>query len=222
MKCVLKFHDDNLLMNKKRHTPQPSVDEHAPVVLLLVDVINDFAFPEATKLLRQAIPAAKQIAALKKRLQGHKVPSIYVNDNFGRWRSDFKTQVERCTVGCAVGAPVAQALRPGENDYFVLKPRHSGFYASALEVLLQSLGAKKLIITGFAADICVLFTANDAYMRDYEIIIPADCIASETISAKQTACRQMKRFLRADMRLSNRLRFESGSVKKQRIRTASS
>jgi nicotinamidase-related amidase len=213
MKCVLKFHGDNLLMNKKRHTPQPSVDEHAPVVLLLVDVINDFAFPEATKLLRQAIPAAKQIAALKKRLQGHKVPSIYVNDNFGRWRSDFKTQVERCTADDAVGAPVARVLRPEENDYFVLKPRHSGFYASALEVLLQSLGAKKLIITGFAADICVLFTANDAYMRDYDII-PADCIASETISAKQTACRQMKRFLRADMRLSNRLRFDSGSVKK--------
>jgi nicotinamidase-related amidase len=181
--------------------------EHAPVVLLLVDVINDFAFPEGTKLLRHAIPAAKRIEALKKRLQKHNIPSIYVNDNFGRWRSDFKKQVERCTAGCAVGAPVAQALRPGENDYFVLKPRHSGFFASALEVLLQSLGAKKLIITGFAADICVLFTANDAYMRGYEIVIPADCIASETTSAKQTACHQMKRFLRADMRRSDHLHF---------------
>jgi nicotinamidase-related amidase len=196
-----------ILMNKKRPIPQPSMDEHAPVVLLLVDVINDFAFPGATKLLRYAIPAAKRIAALKKRLQRHKILPIYVNDNFGRWRSDFKTQVERCTAECAAGAPVARVLRPGENDYFVLKPRHSGFYASALDVLLQSLGAKKLIITGFAADICVLFTANDAYMRGYEIIIPADCIASETTSAKQTACHQMKRFLRADVRLSNSLRF---------------
>jgi hypothetical protein len=139
-----------------------------------------------------------------------------VNDNFGRWRSDFKTQVERCTAECAVGAPVARALRPGENDYFVLKPRHSGFYASALEGLLQSLGAKKLIITGFATDICVLFTANDAYMRGYEIIIPADCIASETASAKQTACHQMKRFLRADIRRSDNVRFDREEYLKSR------
>jgi nicotinamidase-related amidase len=108
-------------MNKKCPISQPSLDERAPVVLLLVDVINDFAFPQATKLLRHAIPAAERIAALKKRLQRHNVPSIYVNDNFGWWRSDFKMQVERCTAECAVGAPVARALRPGENDYFVLK-----------------------------------------------------------------------------------------------------
>ena len=71
------------------------------------------------------------------------------------------------------GAPVAICCS-GEDDYFVLKPKHSGFYASSLDVLLKNLGAKKLIITGFAADICVLFTANDAYMRDFEVIVPAD------------------------------------------------
>lgn len=191
---------------EKAGNPPSFVAGKSPVVLLLVDVMNDFAFPEARQLLKHALPAAKKIAALKSRLRRKKIPAVYVNDNFGRWRSDFKSQVERCIAEESLGAPVARMLVPAEDDYFVLKPKHSGFYASSLEVLLESLGAKKLIITGFAADICVLFTANDAYMRDYEVMVPADCIAAETTAAKQRACQQMKRFLRADIRSSDKLR----------------
>jgi len=65
------------------------------------------------------------------------------------------------------------------------------------------LGARKLIITGFAADICVLFTAKDAFMRDYKVHVPADCVAAE---AKRGACAQMRRFLRAKTTASVRLR----------------
>jgi nicotinamidase-related amidase len=185
-------------MKRQHHRPAHFAAEKAAVVLLLVDVINDFAFPEAPLLLRYALPAARRIAWLKAKCRQRQIPAIYVNDNFGRWRSDFKNQVERCTAEDSTGAPVARMLIPAEDDYFVLKPKHSGFYASSLDVLLTSLGARKLIITGFAADICVLFTANDAYMRDYEVTVPMDCIAAETISAKRTACAQMKRYLRAD------------------------
>ena len=128
-----------------------------------------------------------------------------MNDNFGRWQSDFKKQVERCVSEDSVGAPVARLLIPAEDDYFVLKPKHSAFYSTSLDVLLSYLGAKKLVVTGFAGDICVLFTANDAYMRDYELIVPSDCIASETAAANRNACQQMKRFLRADIRPSRQL-----------------
>jgi nicotinamidase-related amidase len=191
----------------KRPPRDGTTNEKSSVVLLLVDVINDFDFPEAPKLLKHALPAARKIAALKKRLRAQNIPAVYVNDNFGRWRSDFRTQVERCIGMDAKGAPVASLLIPAEDDYFVLKPKHSGFYASSLDVLLKNFGAKKLIISGFAADICVLFTANDAYMRDFEVIVPADCTASETIDAKRRACAEMKRFLHADIRPSNKLRF---------------
>jgi nicotinamidase-related amidase len=158
------------------------------------------------QLLRFALPAARRIAALKKRLRARGVPTIYVNDNFGRWQSDFKKQVERCVSDECLGAPIARFLIPSEDDYFVLKPKHSGFYSTSLDVLLSYLGARKLIIAGFAADICVLFTANDAYMRDYELVVPSDCVASETAAANRNACRQMKRFLRADIRSSRMLR----------------
>lgn len=193
----------------KPRDPHGVAPDRSRSVLLLVDVINDFNFPEGQQLLRYALPAARRIAALKKRLRARGIPAIYVNDNFGRWRSDFKKQIERCVSDDCAGAPVARLLNPSENDYFVLKLKHSGFYSTSLDVLLSYLGACKLIITGFAGDICVLYTANDAYMRDFELIVPADCIASETTVANRAACRQMKRFLRADVRASRDIRLAS-------------
>ncbi len=177
------------------------------MALLLVDVINDFDFPQGAKLLHFALPAARRIAALKKRLRHRGVPAIYVNDNFGRWQSDFKKQVARCISDEAPGAEVARLLIPANDDYFVLKPKHSAFFSTSLDVLLSYLAARKLIITGFAADICVLFIANDAYMRDYELMVPGDCIAAESAAARRGAILQMKRFLRANTRPSTAIRI---------------
>ena len=191
----------------KPRDPHGAAPEQSRSALLLIDVINDFEFPEARQLLRFARPAARRVAALKKRLRKHGIPAIYVNDNFGRWRSDFRRQVDRCLSDDCAGASITRLLAPAENDYFVLKPKHSAFFSTSLEVLLSYLGAKKLIVTGFAGDICVLFTANDAYMRDYELIVPADCIASETAAANTSACHHMKRFLHADVRPSRTLRL---------------
>ena len=189
----------------KTRDPHGVAPERSDLVMLLVDVINDFDFPKSNKLLRFALPAARRIVALKKRLRKRGVPAIYVNDNFGRWQSDFKKQIERCISEDAPGAAVARLLIPAEDDYFVLKPKHSAFFCTSLDALLSYLGARKLIIMGFAADICVLFTANDAYMRDYELLIPSDCIAAETAAARRNASQQMKRFLKADIRASRRL-----------------
>jgi nicotinamidase-related amidase len=185
--------------------PHGCAPDSSETVLLLIDVINDFNFPTAAKLLRHALPAARRIAALKKRLSESGIPAVYVNDNFGRWRSDFRSQVQRCLTEGG-GAEVSRLLMPGENDYFVLKPKHSGFYCTSLEVLLHYLGAKRLILTGFTADICVLYTAHDAYMRDYQLFVPSDCVACETAEANRLACAHLKRFLKADIRPSRLIR----------------
>ena len=165
--------------------------------LLLIDVINDFDFVGSGDLLRFALPAARQIARLKKRLAAKGVPVIYVNDNFGHWQSDFKEQIERCLGPESGGREVASQLLPGRQDYFVLKPKHSGFFSTSLDVLLGFLGIETLILTGFAADICVLYTANDAYMRDYRLIIPTDCVAGETKAKTAAALGHMKTLLKA-------------------------
>jgi nicotinamidase-related amidase len=198
-----------------RAMPARSPDLHgnAPdksnVALVLIDVINDLEFPEADQLLDFALPMARQIAALKKRAQAARVLVIYVNDNFGRWRSDFRAQVEHCLHDCVRGQPIVELLRPGEDDYFVLKPKHSGFFATTLDVLPRYLEVESLILTGIATNICVLFTANDAYMRDFQLLVPADCVASNTAAENEHALKQIHQVLKADIAPSSSISFDS-------------
>ncbi len=169
-------------------------------VLLLIDVINDFDFPEKDQLLSCALETAQRIASLKRHLRKSGVPAIYVNDNFGRWKSDFAAQIDHCLKADGDARAIVELLRPEEDDYFVLKPMHSGFFSTNLEILLRHLKAETLILTGFAGNICVLFTANDAYMREYKISVPSDCIASNTEAENQFSLEQMERILKADVR----------------------
>ena len=188
-----------------------NLDGNAPdkseVAMVLIDVINDLEFPEGDQLLETALPAARNIARLKERAREAKVPIIYVNDNFGRWRSDFKKIVDRCLHDDVRGRPIAELLVPDEDDYFVLKPKHSGFFSTTLDLLLEYLGVRTLIVAGFAGNNCVLFTANDAYMRDYHLIIPADCTASNTPDDNENALQQMQQVLKADIKPSTEIDF---------------
>jgi len=186
-----------------------------PTALLIIDMINKLDFPEGKRLLRQARKAALAIQALRLRFHRLGQPVIYVNDNFGRWRSDLKHLVEHCSQG--KGRKIIDLLRPDEDDYFVLKPKHSGFFSSTLETLLRYLGAKKLVITGIAGNYCVLFTANDAYMRDYELIVPSDCTVSNTSRENREALGLMRKYLKADTRPSAKVRF--GKLKKKSRRS---
>jgi len=147
---------------------------------------------------------AKNLLRLKQRAYKAGVPVIYVNDNFGRWKSDFRRTLEHCT-RYGRGRDVVTLLRPEENDYFVLKPKHSGFFSSALETLLRYLQTQTLILTGIAGNFCVLFTANDAYMRDFNLFVPSDCSVSNTKRENDSALRLMKKFLKADTRPASRI-----------------
>lgn len=182
-----------------------NVPDHSELALLLIDVINDMEFPEGDQLIEFALPAARRIAELKERAYALSIPVIYVNDNFGRWRSDFKAQLEHCLRDNVRGREIVELLHPKEEDYFVLKPKHSAFYSTSLDILLRYLRAETLIITGFAANICVLFTANDAYMRDFELFVPSDCVASNTADENNYALDQMMRILKADVTPSSEL-----------------
>jgi nicotinamidase-related amidase len=192
-----------------------SAPDKSEVALLLIDVINDLDFPEANQLLRYARPMAKKLSRLKQRAKEAGVPVIYVNDNFGRWRSDFRRQVQHCLRDGSRGHEIVSLLQPDEDDYFVLKPKHSGFFSTTLETLLHYLGSRKLILTGIAGNFCVLFTANDAYMRDYDLIIPSDCTVSNTADENREALALMRKFLKADTRPSTKLRLPRVRKKKR-------
>jgi nicotinamidase-related amidase len=148
---------------------------------------------------------ARRIARLKQRARQARVPIVYVNDNFGKWQSDFTRTVRHCLAAKSRGRNVTKTLKPSRDDYFVLKPKHSGFFSTTLETLLRYLGAETLILTGIAGNFCVLFTANDAYMRDYALFIPEDCCVSNSARENEEALGLMRKFLKADTRKSDEI-----------------
>jgi nicotinamidase-related amidase len=188
-----------------RGNPRPNRNDRKSHCLILVDVINGFDFEGSQGLVRSAERAAPQIERLAARARARGVPVIYVNDNFGRWRSDFKSTIDACVSPDQPGRRVSQRLRPHRDDYFVLKPQHSGFYCTTLELLLNHLGADTLVIAGFATNLCVLFTATDAYMRGYSVVVPADCTASNTPALTRAALSHVSVGLQGDVRSSERL-----------------
>jgi len=190
--------------NRDLHGNAP---DSSPVALLIIDAINDLEFEGGAGMLDRAVRMARRIATLKRRATEHRIPTVYVNDNFGRWRSDFRRIVAHCLDDGVRGRPVAQLLVPDENDYFVLKPKHSGFYNTTLALLLEYLEAKTLLITGIATDVCVLFTAADAYMRDLKVVVPSDCATALTPIAHRRALAHMRTVLKAEVVPSTRIDF---------------
>jgi nicotinamidase-related amidase len=179
--------------------------------LLIIDMINPFTFPDAEELLPAAFQAATRIAQLKDRATMAGIPTIYVNDNFGKWQHDFRYLVAHCLQTSGNRRSIVEVLHPHEEDYFILKPKHSAFFATPLELLLRSLEARRLILTGIAGNNCVHYTAADAYMRDFILCVPEDCTASLDASSNQLALEHMKSTFKVDTRPSPSLHFSQAS-----------
>lgn len=131
---------------------------------------------------------------------------FYINDNnVGRWRSDMSRLVQHWCESDAPGSPIVRQLAPAPDDYVVLKPKHSGFYATPLETLLLYVRARRLVLAGFTTDQCVLFTASDAFLRDYRVYVPEDCTATVEEEDALPALRLMRKRLHADTRASEQL-----------------
>lgn len=170
--------------------------------LLLVDFINPLDFAHDRAFALRALRAARRTARLKRVLKPRGVPAIYANDHFGGWTRDFSDLVRSCREREGPGRPLTRLLAPEADDYTVLKPRHSAFYGSPLEFLLDELGVRRLVISGIAADNCVPFTASDAYVRQYRIWVPGDCVVSLDDRDRRRSLAHMRRVLKADVRAS--------------------
>jgi nicotinamidase-related amidase len=180
------------------------------VAMLIIDVINHFEFSDGRHLLKQAAGIAKNIARLKARARRHKIPVLYVNDNFGQWRSDAKKLLQYCLRPDALGRDFVKIVRPDEEDYFVLKPMHSAFYQSPLEVLLRNLGASTLVLAGLATDSCIVCTAHDADMREFRLIVASDCCAARNTQDHHRALEHIKTLKHARVLPSPAIRLTKG------------
>jgi nicotinamidase-related amidase len=187
--------------SENKHSKKPA--------LLLVDLITDFEFEDGDELLRATLPVAQKIADLRRRAKAAGVPVIYVNDNWGKWKEDFKTMVEDFTKPSAKGAELVSLVKPDAEDFYILKPHRSAFYSTSLMLLLQNLEVKRLIIVGVTTDICIIFSANDAYMRGFELHVPRDCTAAVKPEHHDTALTLIERVLKADTSPSTSVSFDS-------------
>jgi nicotinamidase-related amidase len=160
--------------------------------LIIIDMINPFDFADGDKLLKEAEPVALRIARLKAALKAAGIPVIYANDNFTNWQNDFSDVVAICSHDGAKGASVAGQLIPETGDYNILKPQNSAFYNTPTEVLLKHLAVQRVVLTGIAADSCVLATAMDAHMRGFEVSVVRDCVASVSSIRNRQALALMK------------------------------
>ncbi len=203
------------MASRKKGHGEADLHGNAPdeceVALLLIDVINDLEFPGGDRLQRNARRVAPELAALKARARAAGVPCIYANDNFGKWRSDFSAQVRHCLNDGVRGEFLARALSPEPEDYFVLKPKHSAFYQTCLDLLLPHLGVRTLLLAGLATDNCVMFTANDAFLRGYSLVLVSDGCAAIEPRAHRDALQQMTRLLHAKTASARGITFSRSS-----------
>jgi nicotinamidase-related amidase len=169
-----------------QHSTKGQAGGHG-AALLLIDFFNTFEFSGADTLLRSALPAAQQAAGLKAAARRHGAAIVYANDHFGKWRSDFRQVVDHCIQDDAHGKDIGRLLLPDDNDHFVVKPKHSAFFHTPLDLLLQHLGVHTVVLAGVAGDGCILATALDAHMRDYRVRVVEAATASVTAARQRRA-----------------------------------
>ncbi len=174
--------------------------------LLILDMANLFDYDGGAALARNTLAALPRIAALRRRFHAAGAPVIHVNDNFSQWRHDFPQLLAVCQARGGASARIIERLMPRPGDYHILKPRHSGFLSTPLDVLLRDLGASRLVLCGIAADSCVLATAQDAKMRDYAVWVPVDATAAQTPARKAAAMRILHDAMQLPVASSRRVR----------------
>ena len=190
------------MRSRKHAQTRPSP---VPVALLLIDVITTFQFPDGDDILKCALRMRDALVKLKVRAREVGIPVLYVNDNFGDWRSEKEILMGRCLE--AKGAQFVRPLLPDSEDYFVLKPMHSAFYMTPLEVLLQHLQVETLILTGLTSNSCITITAHDANMRGFDIYTPSDCSCARSAEEHRQALKQLGTAAGANLTRSTTLKL---------------
>lgn len=159
--------------------------------LLVIDMINTYDHKDADLLLPSARTVVPVVTDLLRRARDRSVPVIYVNDNFGEWRSHHGELLEEALNG--PHGSLVDPLKPDGDSLFVLKARHSVFFETPLEYLLRQQNIDQLVLTGQVTEQCVLYSALDAHIRHFEVIIPEDAVAHIHEDLAQAALQMMER-----------------------------
>ena len=158
--------------------------------LVVIDMINTYDHEDAERLRESAKRVVPVIADLVDRARQADAPIIYVNDNFGQWRSDQDALVESALGG--EHASLVEPIVPDEDSMFVVKARHSIFYETPLEYLLRQEAIDDIVLTGQATEQCILYSALDAHIRHIPVVVPRDAVAHIDEDLAEAALRMME------------------------------
>jgi nicotinamidase-related amidase len=166
--------------------------------VVVVDMMNTYQHPDAEELIPNVEKIMDPLADLVRRArQADGVDLVYVNDNYGDFTAQFSDIVGSALNGAR--PDLVKPILPSEDCRVMTKVRHSAFYATALAYLLGRLETKRLILTGQVTEQCILYTALDAYVRHFPVVIPSDAVAHIDADLGEAALKMMERNMSAEL-----------------------
>ncbi|MFF7073280.1 isochorismatase family cysteine hydrolase [Streptomyces pseudovenezuelae] len=159
--------------------------------LIVIDMINTYDHQDAEQLLPSAHKVVPVLSDLLATARSRDVTVIYVNDNFGEWRSHHGELLQQALAG--PHADLVEPVKPDGSSLFVLKARHSVFFETPLSYLLRQQDIERLVLCGQVTEQCVLYSALDAHIRHFEVVVPRDAVAHIHSDLADAALRMMER-----------------------------
>jgi nicotinamidase-related amidase len=175
--------------------------------LLVIDMLNSYEHPDADKLAESVTGAVPAIATLLQRAHDEDVFVVFVNDNYGDWNTSAEELAERAQKGRH--PELVEPLLPIGDAAFVVKARHSAFYATLLEYILESEGVGRIVMTGQATEQCILYTALDAYVRHFQVTVPREAVAHIHEHLARGALEMMERNMHAEVTSAEQIRLST-------------
>ena len=166
--------------------------------LVVVDMLNHYRHEDAELLAPNVAPIIDPLVWLIKSARDRDdIDLIYVNDNYGDFTAQFSDIVEAALAG--EHPDLVRPIVPADDCLVLTKVRHSVFYATALDYLLGRLGTRRLILAGQVTEQCILYSALDAYVRHFDVVIPPDAVAHIDAGLGEAALQMMRRNMSAEI-----------------------
>ncbi|MEV7557680.1 isochorismatase family cysteine hydrolase [Streptomyces sp. NPDC089795] len=183
----------------------------ARTALLVIDMVNTYEHEDADALVDSVRTCLPGVETVLRRARAADSPVIYVNDNFGRWRSHHGEILRAALAG--KHSELVEPIVPDEDSLFVVKARHSAFFETPLGYLLAQLDAERVVLCGQVTEQCVLYSALDAYIRHLDVVVASDAVAHIDPELAEAALRMMARNMSADIRRSHEISFDDSPAR---------
>jgi nicotinamidase-related amidase len=168
-------------------------------------MLNTYDHQDADKLAESADTIVPQVAELVARARGADVPVIWVNDNHGDWNTSAGELSRRALDGKR--PDLVEPVLPTDDDPFVLKTRHSVFFSTPLEYMLETMSIGRIVLAGQVTEQCILYSAVDGYVGHFEVAVPRDGVAHIYEHLADAAFEMMERNMHAEVAAATELRL---------------